>query len=845
MRDLGQDVRLAFRHLRQQPGFTLVAILTLALGIGANTAVFTLVHALMLRSLPVQRPGELYRLGNTNDCCVNSGLPGSYSLFSYRLFEHLRSNAPEFQELAGFQANTMTTGVRRANETTPHPMPGAFVTGNYFAMFGVTPAAGRLLHASDDRREASPVAVLSHRAWTQFFAQDLSLIGETVNVNGRPLTIVGVAAPAFFGDTVRADPAALWIPVNQEPMLRGAASILDRDAANWLYAIGRVSGRTEPAQLSAKITTALQQWLSAQSFLNDRERLQVAQQRIVVTPAGGGVTSTRAQYERSLKLLFAAAAMVLLIGAANLANLLLARADRGQAAIRAALGASTGRLIRQALTEGVVLALLGGLVGIAVGAVSARAIIGIAFPLSQYVPVDATPSAWVWIFALTLAVFTGALFTAAPAWAMSRTPPLDALAGVGRSGQARSFVPRGSLLIVQVALSLVLLSSAGLLATSLGNLEDQPLGFTPANRLVTSIETPAALAGDVPRLTELFARFDEKLRQVPGVERLAFAMYSPMQGDNWSSGISIAGRKPDPDNPTFSSWNRVTPGYFEAVGTRAISGRVFDERDTPTSKRVVVVSQALVQRYFKNENPIGQTLGIGGARHATDFEIVGVVEDVKYSGATSTDVRSMIFIPSFQTVEQESPGGRTMQASSLLLRTIVLQISPNARNVEAGIRQAVASVDPNLNVSRIVSLPVQISANFRLQRLMSRLTSIYGVLALALASLGLYGVTAYGVSQRTREIGVRMALGADRWGVVRTCVRGPLVHTCIGLTLGLVGAYFAGRVLSTQLYGMGGLNVTVFVSATLALVVSAILAAALPARRAASVSPATALRGGE
>jgi predicted permease len=843
MRDFGQDIRLAFRHLKHQPGFTFVAILTLALGIGANTAVFTLVHALMLRSLPVQRPAELYRLGNTNDCCVNGGLAGSYSLFSYRLFQHLKASAPEFQELAAFQANTLTVGMRRPGETTPQPMPGAFVTGNYFEMFGVQPAAGRLLHASDDRPEAAPVAVMSHRTWSQLYAQDPSLIGETVIVNGKPLTIVGVSAPPFFGDTVRADPAALWIPVNQEPMLRGAASILDRDGANWLYAIGRVTGRAEPAQISARVTTALQQWLTAQSFFNERERRQIPQQRVVVVPAGGGVESTRAQYARSLNLLFAAAGMVLLIGAANLANLLLARADRGQASIRAALGASTGRLIRQALTEGIVLALLGGLVGIAVGAVSATAIIKIAFPLAQFVPVNATPSAWVWVFALGLAVCTGALFTAAPAWAMSRTAPLDALAGVGRSGQARSFVPRGSLLIVQVALSLVLLSSAGLLATSLGNLEGQPLGFTPENRLVASIDPPSSLAGDVPRLAELYTRFGETLRQVPGVERVGFAMYSPMSGDNWSSGISIGGRTPDPDNPTFSSWNRVTPGYFEAVGTRVIRGRGIDERDTPTSKRVVVVNEALVRRYFKNDNPIGQTLGTGAARHAADFEIVGIVEDVKYSSASSTEVRSMIFIPSFQTVDQETAGGRTMQASSLLLRTVVLQVSPHARNVEAGIRQALGAVDANLNVVNIVSFPTQVSANFRLQRLMASLTSVYGLLALALAALGLYGVTAYGVSQRTREIGVRMALGADRWRVVRTCVRGPLVQTCIGLVFGLIGAYFAGQALTTQLYGVGGLAPNVFLGATVTLVVSALLAAALPARRAASVNPATALRG--
>jgi predicted permease len=842
MRDLPLDIRLAIRHLWQQPGFTLVAVLTLALGIGANTAVFTLVHALVLRSLPVERPSELYRLGNTNECCVNSGLQGTYSLFSTRLFEHLQTNAHEFQELAGFQANTMPIGVRRSGETAPQPMPGAFVTGNYFTMFGVKPAAGRLFDMSDDRREAAPVAVLSHRAWTQFYAQNPSIVGETVVVNGRSMTIVGVSAETFFGDTVRPDPAALWIPVAQESIMRGAASLHERSDTNWLYAIGRVSGKADASQISAHLTTVLQQWLSAQPFLTAPERPQVAQQRIVVAPAGGGIGSAKAQYGRSLNILFAAAGMVLLIGAANLANLLLAHADRGQAAIRAALGASSGRLVRQALTEGILLALLGGLAGLAIGALSTRTVIKVVFPTAQFVPVDAAPSGWVWLFALALAVLTGALFAAAPAWAMSRTPPLDALSGVGRGAQGRSFVPRGSLLIVQVALSLVLLSSAGLLAKSLANLEQQPLGFTPANRLVVFIDPPA-IAGDIPRLTDLYSRFEERIRQVPGVERVAFSMYSPMENNNWSSGISIGGRKPDADQPTFSSWNRVTPGYFETIGTRVVRGRTIDERDTPTSKRVVVVNESLVRRYFEREDPIGQTLGIGDPSHAADYEIVGVVEDVKYNGATRPDVRSMFFIPSFQAAPYKSGGMITTQARSMLLRSIIVQISPNSRNVEAGIRQALASVDPNLNVLRTIPLPTQVSVNFRLERLMAWLTSTYGVLALALASLGLYGVTAYSVSQRTREIGVRMALGADRWRIIRTYVRGPLAQTCVGLLIGLLGAFFAGRALNAQLFGVGGLDAKVFIGATVVLIISAIVAASLPARRAASVNPATALRG--
>jgi predicted permease len=842
MDHLRQDLRLAVRRLRQQPGFTCVAVLTLALGLGANTAVFTLVHALILRSLPVERPNELYRLGDTTDCCVNSGLATSYSLFSYRLFEHLKASAPEFRALAAFQANTMPLAVRRAGEAVATSLPGAFVTANYFTMFGVPPAGGRMLGAEDDRRGAPLVAVMSHRAWTQHFGQDPSVVGGAFVVNGKPMTIVGVASPGFFGDTIRPDPAAIWIPIGQEPAMRGAASLLDRADQNWLYAIGRIAPGASPAQIGARVTTALQQWLSAQPFVTDRERPQIARQHIVVTPAGGGVGLARAQYARSLNLLFGASAIVLLIGVANLANLLLARTDRGQAAIRAALGASSSRLVRQALTEGILLALVAGIVGVGVAALSTRALIKLVFPIVAFVPVDATPSGWVWLFALALSVATGALFTAAPAWAMSRTPPLDALSGAGRSVRTRSFVPRGSLLIVQVALSLVLLSSAGLLGKSLGNLEQQPLGFDPVDRLVVRIDPPP-IAGDIDRLETLFGRLDERLRRVPGVEGVAYSMYSPMEGNNWSSGVSIAGRNTDPNQPDSTSWNRVSARFFETVGTRVLRGRGIDERDTPRGKRVAVVNESFARRFFRDGDPIGQTVGIGDVSHAADFEIVGVVEDVKFSGATQHDVRPMLFLPSFQTVEYSDASAVNVQARSTLPRAIVVRIPPGARNIEAGIRQALAEVDPNLNVMRVLPMPLQVSANFRLERLMARLTSIYGLLALALASVGLYGVTAYGVSQRTRELGVRMALGADRRRIIRTCVRGPLVHTCVGLAIGLLAAGVATRAISAQLYGVQGFDPKVFSAALLALVLSAIAAAVLPARRAASLNPATALRG--
>jgi predicted permease len=842
MGHVGQDLRLAFRRLRQQPGFTCVAVLTLAIGLGANTAIFTLVHALILRSLPVERPGELYRLGEGTDCCVNSGLATNYSLFSFRLFEHLRASAPEFTELAGFQANTTPFGVRKLGDTAATTLPGAFVTANYFTMFGVAPAAGRVLRAEDSRPDAAPVAVMSHQAWTRHFGQDPSVIGGAFIISGTAMTIVGVAAPKFFGDTVRPDPAAIWIPMGQERAIRGTASILDRPDQNWLYAIGRIRRGADPARIGARVTTALQQWLSAQSFVSERERAEIPRQRIVVAPAGGGVALARAQYSRSLNILFAASAMVLLIGVANLANLLLARADRGQAAIRAALGASRARLIRQSLTEGIVLALAGGLVGIGVAAAATQALLGWVFPLVAFVPVESTPSVWVGTFALVLAIMTGALFAAAPAWAMSRTPPLEALSSVGRSVSMRSFVPRGSLLVVQVALSLALLVNAGLLAKSLRNLEEQPLGFTPVGRLVLHIDPPA-MAGEIDQLAALFARLEESVRRVPGIERVGYAMYSPMDGNNWSSTVSIAGRRSDPDRPDSTSWNRVSAGFFETVGTAVVRGRGINERDAPGAPRVAVVNESFVRRFFDSADPIGHTVGILDASHGGDFEIVGVVQDVKFSGAREREVRPMLFLPSFQTVEYSDPTARNVQARSTLPRTLIVQTAASAGGVEAGIRQVLAELDPNLNVIRVLPMTQQVNANFRIERLMARLLSIYGVLALGLALLGLYGITAYSVSQRARELGVRMALGADRAHIIRTCVRGPLLQTCAGLVIGLWTAALVGRTISSQLYGVGGFDTAAFGIAIVTLAVCAVVAAAVPARRAASRNPAVVLRG--
>ncbi len=835
---IADDVRLAVRRLRQRPGFTAVAVLTLALGLGANITIFTLVRATMLQTLPVANPDELVRLGDNDNCCVNNGLQDDYSLFSLISYRHLRDNLPQLASLAAFQAMPQQVGIRRVGTIVSETLPSQYVSGNYFTMFGVPPAAGRLLDSTDDRAGAEPVFVMSYAMWDKRFARDPSSVGASFLIGGKPVTLVGVASAEFFGDTIRPDPPGIWLPLGQEPYVRGAASIVGRPDQDWLYAIGRLTPGATPASIEARATTELQNWLTAQTFLNEDYRKRISGQHVRVVPAAGGVSILKYTYAQPLAMLFATSALVLLIAAANLANLLLARTEPSQVAIQTALGASVGRLIRQALTEGVLLAGLGAAIGLLVAGFATRAAVSLTFAQTEYLPLDLRPSASVVSFAIGLAIATGMLFSAVPAWATARAHPIAALRGAGRGGEQRSFVPRRSLVIAQVALSLVLLAGAGLLTESLKRLEQQPLGFRAEGRIVARTR-PTAPTSDLDRLAVYYDRLQQRLSRIPGVQNATYSLYSPMEGNNWSSSISIQGRAPQRNDG--SSWNRVGPRYFETLGTRLLRGRGVEERDSRNAPRVAVVNEAFFKRYFPDTDPIGQRLGLGGVERSGDFEIVGVSEDVKYTTA-ERPTRPMIFFPMLQGVELEDATARSVQLRSMAIGAIEVHLSSAGASVEPQLRQAIAEVDPDLAIVRVLPMATQIALNFRVNRLMARLTGAYGLLALAVAALGLYGVTAYSVARRTREIGVRMALGANRTRVLIDVVRGALAQTSLGLLIGLPVAALSSAAIASLLYGVKPRDPVVFAQAAAVLVVSAALAAILPARRAASIDPARALR---
>jgi predicted permease len=840
MWELQSDLRLAVRRFIQRPGFAVVAVLTLALGLGANTAIFRLVHAAMLQTLPVARPDELVRLGDDDSCCVNRGLQKSYSLFSYAAYVNLRDHTPDLASLAAFQARVQSVGIRRVGAAGTESVPGAYVSANYFTTFGVRPAAGRLLEPDDDRLGADPVFVMSHRAWVSRFGGDPSLVGAAFLVAGQPMTLAGVAEETFFGDTIRPDPAVVWIPLGQEPYLRGAASILNQPETDWLYAIGRLAPGATRARVEARLTDEHRRWLAAQSFLTEEDRTQIGDVRVHVVSARGGVALLRYTYSRPLALLFAMSGLVLLIASANLANLLLARTDRQRIAVQAALGASSGRLIRQSLTEGLLLSIAGAVGGLLVASFAAQTILALALPSAGYVPVEAGLGTSVLAFAFVLAVATGALFSSLPAWAMARANPSGALHAAGRSGEHHSFVPRRALVILQVALSLVLLACAGLLAESLRRLELQPLGFETDGRIVVHI-IAAPPAAEPDRLAAYYARMRSSLLEIPGVLDATYSLYSPMDGNNWSSPIRIEGRAA-PAEGDFSSWNRVGPRYFETTGTRVVRGRTITERDTANAARVAAVNEAFVRRFFPDSDPLGRRLGIGGdPSHAGDFEIVGITEDVKYAGA-ERPTRPMIFLPMLQVAPYEDVTERNVQLRSTVAGTVVLHSSESAAALEPAVRRALAAVDPDLAVARFLSIASQVDRNFQLNRLMARLTSAYAFLALTVAAVGLYGVTAYAVVHRTREIGVRMALGAGPPRVLRDILGSALGQTGVGLLLGLPAAFLATRALSSLLYGVDPRNPIAFGLSALVLLVSAALAAVVPARRAAAIEPTRALR---
>jgi predicted permease len=848
MRVFIQDLSYAFRQLRKAPGFTITVLLTLALGIGANSAIFTLVNAILLHHLPVTDPKALIRIGDEDDCCVNGGWHdnGDYSLFATDTYSMFKKSMPEFEELAAMESGYAwrPITVRRAGpQTVAKSVMGTFVSGNYFRVFGLSPAAGRLFMDADDQKGAPITAVMSYDAWQQDYAADPTVVGSNFYINTKPATIVGVAPKGFYGDRIDTNPPKYFLPMNAMDPVIGAPYFNEPDT-QWAYVIGRVKPGTSIPALQAKASALLKQtYAPLKTFTDARAQKVLPNTHVVLTPGGGGIQNMQDDYKDHLKLLQWIAALVLLVACANIANLLLVRgmSRRAELSIRSALGAQRIRIVRQLLTESVLLSGMGGLLGLAISFIGAHALLALAFPDQLNMPIHASPSPLVIGFAFALSLLTGVLFGLAPALMAARTQPAEALRSNARTTAHGASLLQRALVVLQAALSLVLLVAAGLFAQSLNKAENVDMKLDATNRYIAHIN-PQAAGYKNTEVEPLYQSIVDRFHEIPGVLKVGLATYTPMEENNWGSGVKIQGEN---DINKGASWVKGTPEYFDSVGTHVVMGRGFTSQDKLNGPPVAVVNQEFVKQFFGNRNPIGHRFGFSGPSKISQdgaHEIVGVVEDTTYTSVYWKN-HTMYFLPLTQRAgTANDPDSPIEKDQSMYAGALVIQTSRPVPGFEKIVADTLAKINPNLTIVKFQTFQQQIDDRFIEERLIARLTSLFGGLALLLAAIGLYGVTSYTVIRRTPEIGIRMALGAQRSRVIGMVMRGAMLQALIGLAIGIPIAIFCVRYVKSQLYDINSVNPTVMAGAVGVLALAACIAGAIPARRAASINPVQALR---
>jgi predicted permease len=832
LEDASKDARFALRQLRRAPGFTAVAVLSLALGIGANAAIFTLIDAVLLKSLPVRDPGGLVLVGHARARGVGTGQRGSVDVVSYDLYTHLR-DADVFDRVCAVQSSEDRVGVRLGDARTAEPGTARFVSGNYFHVLGVDAALGRTLVPSDDAPASRPAAVVSYRYWKNTLNQNRATIGSTIDINGMPVTIVGVAPAEFYGETIEPDPPGFWLPIATSRALKRERNLIDEPDEHWLYLIGRLKPDTATGQAQARLTLTLQNWLRARagSTISPERATRIAESRVEVTPAGSGIPRMRRSYGETLRLLLAISMAVLLIACANIAGLLLGRgtARRAERSLRLALGATRGRLVRQSLTESLMLALAGGALAVPMASAATTLLLRMVFRDADYVPIQTTPD-------VRLLAFTFALSCAA-AVAFGVLPAIRLQSDIAQAMKRVRF-PLGKALIVgEVAASLAVLAAAGSLARSLTNVANQQFGFDRSHVLVATVD-PALAGYELERLGPLYEQLQSRLNSLPGVASASLSHYSPFNGCCWAFSVTVPGYTPRPDEPMSPLLNRVSARYFQTLGTRVLRGRTFDEHDTQTSPRVVVVSDAFAQRFFPNADPIGRSFTIESEADAAPREIVGVVENAKYD-TPREEQRPMAYLPLLQMSPRQPQTSSDYQSN--FVNAIEIRFAGDPTEIATLVRHTLAEIDPGLPVLRAATLSDHVSQMLRQEQTIATLAACFGMLALGLSCIGLYGLMAYLVQRRTSEIGIRIALGARRAAVVRLVIREALAQAAVGIVIGVPIAFAATRLIANQLYGVSPGDPQ-YVAAAAVVVVAALAAAAyLPSRRASRIDPIRAL----
>jgi predicted permease len=832
-----QDIRYAVRTLFKRPWFAVIAITVLALGIGANTAIFTLVNAVMLKTLPVNKPEELVLFTDaTNEGTSIDDAPrtGRWNRFSYASYEYFRSHNQSFQDLAAIRSDDSPLSVRRTDSQSGEPAQRAgaqLVSGNYFSLLGVTAMRGRVLTPSDDVRTAPPTAVISYKYWQENLNADSGIVGKSFVLNGTNFTVVGVMPVEFFGERMRRPPD-FWVPLSFQPQIELRDSFQENPQVYWLTLMGRLKSEVSMQQAQASINLALQQFLTAQAGtqLSDDRRRSIQGAYVELVSGAGGISGLRRRYSTPLRMLMVIVVLVLLIACANVGSLLLSRATSRNAEIslRMALGASRLRIVRQLLTESLLLALLGGLLGVVLSIWGVMLLVRL---VAREAPLDTQPDLIVLGFTVSLSIVSGLLFGFVPAIRASRTALASAMKEKSRTGSGRLRLNlSSSLVVLQVSLSMVLLTGAGLFAGSLLQLDRENLGFDRKNVLVVDIDP--RLAGYKPKeLPSLYQRLLDRLNTVPNVRSVTMATYPPFGGSSRLSSIKVPGFTATTDESLLIEDILTSPHYAQTLGVPLLLGREIGPQDTTTSHHVAVVNQSFINRYFQNQNPIGRTFNFDDIEKESEpVEIVGVIGDVK-SADPRESPRPTVYSPILQ-IEDESAYSVTIQ----------VRTQGDASSMAPSVRQAINEIDNTLPIFAVTTLDESFNLNLRQEQLLTQLVSFFGGLALLLAAIGLYGLMAHAVTRRTNEIGIRVALGAQRRTIAWLVLRESLLLVLAGLVLGVPAAIFGARLISSQLFGVTPADVNTLIGAGLVLMVAALVAALVPARRAMKVDPLVALR---
>lgn len=860
------DLRLSLRGLMRTPGFSLIAVLSLALGIGANAAIFTLVHQLLLRNLPVQNPNQLVTFGDATNSGVGTGVDlGQYGMFPWYFARQLEKNPGPFQGIAALSSFDPKVSVHihqeaDSTENSPTQLATAgLVSGNYFSVLGAHALMGRTITPADDAVPGSgAVAVISFHFWQNSLSSNPGILGKTITINGTPFDVIGVMPRGFEGIKQGLEPADLWTPMTMQTVIMQQPSMLTPGSTDVFM---NIFARLSPeATANKRARMQSQTWINQQfhtmvranegGVLSPTRQREIDRENVPLIPAGHGVSDLQDSYGESLRVLMGVVALVLLIACANLANFLLARTAVRQREIitRLALGSSRARIARQSLIETILLSLAGGLFGLGIAFSATRILIAFVSQGNEWVGLSAAPDFTVLLFTLGLSVLTGILFGLAPAISSAQTETQGALSSSARSsgGAKRSRWWPKSLVVGQIVLSLLLLVTAGLFLRTLRNLENQNYGFDRTSLLIAEFD--AKLAGYTPVQTaDLHQRLLDRLSAIPGVQSAALALTPPISGGHWRFDISIPGYTPAPKENMGSILNRVSSHYFETAGIPIIAGRPIEPTDSLNSTKVVVVNQTLARRFFPKGDAIGHSLTIGIDDVKGPWRIVGIAGNTIAENPRNKDPQMMTYIPLAQiepfvpAAGDAKPAERT-ENQDCFAKYILLRTHGDPSAEIAGLRAAVRAVDPNLPLLNISTIREEVSRMMGDDQLSSSLTAIFALLALVLAAIGLYGVMSYNVAQRTNEIGVRIALGATQGGVQWMVLRESLWLLGLGLVLGLPAALGAAEIIRSQLYEMSPFDPVILTVAVAVIAAVTVLAAWLPARRAARVDPVVSLR---